>query len=655
MGISYEDRKRELFLSMRYMERMHDLWRQYEQIYRNGATWDFFTRTGFDKEIVTVNYAYSNARTLLALLLPPKMRIVVKAKHPGKAKKAQVVEKVLQFLWEKMDVEDEYGRLLLDAIVFSDGFWKTGFGSLYGDPEEDAPPKDPIEARMREILSLKPIYPDEEPYRKGEGGLAVETMDNVFSAMPWLNRLAPYDLFPDYCADKIRDGRFIVHRYTRTLDDAKRDPTLERRNQLRATGMLQMNGDGLRWNVYRSSPRSGRVIEGAIFDADMKGGYNAEIVDFYEFWDKRTRKAYTITEGASGYHKMREWYPEIWGFPIGHMQLNLSPGDLFGIGEVGPIAGQQLELNRMRIFAMLHWKMACLGRVLANRDAAPDQQTYQKIVNPDILSVVEVNDKDGFTVLQLPPLNPEIYALEDRMVRDIRNVGAAGESQRGQITGATASEVDIVQQNFDLITEIRRKRVRKGARQGLEMLFELWRDRITQGQLTRIAGPEAAAIIVANEENEGPGDYDIDIVAEESLEANLAVRRKQLVEFTNLSAELVLKIAAPINIMPLYRHCLETFDIPDRETIAPEETVALVGQQALQRALMASGGGAPPGGDGAPAGGGPPQNGGNGKAATPFGQSGGLLPPGELNAPFPTRGEEMAGAQGAVTRKRGRF
>lgn len=652
MPITFEDRKRDLFLSMRFMERMHDLWRQYEQIYRNGATWDFLTRTGFDKEIVTVNYAYSNARTLLALLLPPKMRIIVKAKHPGKAKKAAVVEKILNFLWEKMEVEDEYGRLLLDAIVFSDGFWKMGFGSLYGDPEDDAPPKDPIEARMREILSLKPTYPDEEPYRKGQGGLAVETDDNVFSAMPWLQRLAPYDLFPDFCADKIRDGRFLIHRYSRTLDDAKRDPTLERRNQLRATGMLQMNGDGLRWNVFRSSPRSGRVIEGAIFDADMKGGYQSEIVDFYEFWDKRTRKAYTISEGASGYHKIRDWYPELWGFPIGHMQLNLSPGDLFGIGEVGPIAGQQLELNRMRMFAMLHWKMACLGRVLADRDAAPDQQTYQKIVNPDILSVIEVNDSKGFTVLQLPQLNPEIYALEDRMVRDIRNVGAAGESQRGSITGASATEVDVVQQNFDLITEIRRKRVRKAARQGLEALFELWRDRITQGQITRIAGPDAWAIVVASEKNEGPGDYDIDIVAEESLEANLAVRRKQLVEFTNLSSELVLKLRLPINIMPLYRHCLETFDIPDRETIAPEAMVGLVGSQSLQMSLLAAGGatgqpGGAPGGNGG--------EGGNGGPIAPFGQTGGLLPPSEMNAPFPTRGEEIAGAQGAVTRKRGRF
>jgi hypothetical protein len=632
VAISFADRQAEIASAMRHTKDLHETWRDLEQLYRNGTTREYIDTAALHRDIVTVNYAYANVRVLLALMMPPQMRIFVKPLQEHSGERAQVIEKIAKYAWSNYGVERECRRALLDALVFSDGFIKLGFGREFA-PDEDLE-GDEIEKRMREILSQQPQFPDEEPFFEA-GGQSIEFDPDVLSNVPWAKRCSPYDLFPDPTTDEILSGRYLIHRITRALDDAKKEPTYDHRDEIIATGRLDVDEDGKRWQLYRRNPGRGRVIKGPGNDPAMQTPQHAEVVDIYEFYDRRTSKLYTMCDSSNHYLRVIDMpFPELKGFPFRHLQINSSPGEPWGIGEIQPIAYQQMELNRIREFGLLHWKRSCKGNILASKGAAAKEEMSQ-LCSADIVKVTEVQDINEFRVLDMPQLPPELYAIEDRVIRDIQNVSAISESDRGRVTGGTATETTQVAQRGDLIDEIRRKQVRVFDSGVLKDFFEIWRDRITQGQIMRIAGPDAYATLLAQQDHEARGEYDFDIRVEESVEQDVVIRRKQMTELLNISMPLVQFIPELMQgIRYLYREVLDTFDVPNREKICPESPPMMPGMM-QQNPMFGGAGGAPP--------------------QPPMSQTGGMVPPGGVGGPFPTAGQELAGAKGASTRKRGLF
>lgn len=657
MSISFEDRRAELQDAIRSAEPHRRRFDYLQSIYRNGTANDALrSYMDIDRRMVTVNIAFANVRSLVALTLPAKHRITAKSERDEDQPILPIAEKLDDYAWRKLKIKQEETRVQYDAFIFGCGFMKLGFGSEFGMDDKTLSGLQTFDkALMRAVGLVNEKRQKNDPYRKGRGDLAVEFNPNVRAAMPWAMRLSPYSVFPDPMVDRFENGRFLIIKVVRTLDDVRRDPKYKNTEDLTPDGYLNpMYSDPIsRQQSWRDNPSGFQVMESTSFDQTIGESKRTPIVTLYEFWDKRDGKYYVLSQqnGITTYlREPQDWpFPQLGTFPVFPLQFNVSPDEPWAIGDVEVIWRNQQELNHLRTIMLEHVRRCTQHRILAPASASDDDLT--NLANPDYVKIVRSADPTMWGAIDFGDLKPEAYNVANLIEQDILNVSGLSANQRGAAEDTTATESSIIETNVQLLTEQRRRTVSEHVGDVLGGVWKIWRNLISPEMLIDICGEDAIGKIVATDLEHTTGSFDFEIEYESAAAQTLAVQRGQMIETLNLAAMLKEKMLIPeVNLQLMLKQVTELSGFKEIDKILPDQpempnATDLALLQQMQGGMMGQG---------------QPMNGqqeeqGETEQNPNFQQAGGAMPENQMGGEPSSPNELFSAVGGQPNLKRGAF
>jgi hypothetical protein len=161
------------------------------------------------------NQILTGAHSLLAKYT--KTKPVMQA-SPGSGtdadiKAAQTAERLLEYLWDELDLDDKLGEALLWGIVAGQGYWKITWDPHAGkamsfllDPQGQPILDDPLKEVFKAQLEQMGIPPQEQTVYLGD--IRVETM-------------SPFDVYLDPAARVFDDAKFAICQHNLDPDEIK--------------------------------------------------------------------------------------------------------------------------------------------------------------------------------------------------------------------------------------------------------------------------------------------------------------------------------------------------------------------------------------------------------------------------------------------------
>ena len=166
-------------------------------------------------------------------------------------------------------------------------------------------------------------------------------------------------------------------------------------------------------------------------------GPDAKMVKMYEVWDKVGNELFTITEGCEYYHRKPKKFPyDMKGYPFSFLRLNDDPWCPYGLPDCYMFEPQVLELIKIRAQELDHIKRFNRQLLLAEghmSDDAKDQ--FSQGITGAVLEV-QTNGRsinDIVTPIPYPPIQTDVYALEDRLQQDMTRTNGQTITEQGGV------------------------------------------------------------------------------------------------------------------------------------------------------------------------------------------------------------------------------
>ncbi len=227
----------------------------------------------------------------------------------------------------------------------------------------------------------------------------------------------PWDavIFNPDALDPPFDCRWIVHEVWAPLEEVKANQIYKNTNQLQPANM--------------SSPKDGNVTIG---DDGARYKPNEPMACLYEVWDKKTQLTFTISPGCFYYlREPQKWPYEMKGFPFSFLNFNPSPVQPYGIPDVYTFRPQVMELMKLRAQQYDHIKR--FNRQILIKKQSIDDQAMTQLKQGVTGAVIEVdgNPQTDIVPMPYPPLQTDIYAVQNAVKEDMINISGQSPQERG--------------------------------------------------------------------------------------------------------------------------------------------------------------------------------------------------------------------------------
>ena len=259
-----------------------------------------------------VNLTFSVIQTILPIMTDARPQIAVMPRRPDMEHSASILRQLVEYQWEKNDLDILLPKVMLNTLIFGNGFmkvlWDPALGGGMGDVK---------------VIAIDPAHIFVSPFSR-----TLDDADYVIHAEN-LPQETVHRMFPGLAAERSGpdDPRLTLQRSI-TSQNPSRGGSLN--NTVRST-------DGSA--VYGYSP-SGEVEQGST------GGVN--LVTVYERWERRPEGIWQ-TVVANDQILKDEISP--FGhdrFPFVHFVDHPCTWTFWAMGEVQQVERLQIEINRRR-------------------------------------------------------------------------------------------------------------------------------------------------------------------------------------------------------------------------------------------------------------------------------------------------------------------
>lgn len=339
---------------------------------------------------------------------------------------------------------------------------------------------------------------------------------------PFIEYVAPYDLFADSSAHDVTDARWVAHRVLKPADEVRVDLDLD---------------DDVALEPYRGG--TAWVAEGVSYRDPSTESF--ALVEFYEFHDLRTRQVLVfqatssepLYAGPTPYNFDRVTFAHITNY-------RRNAADFYGFGDLENVAGLQAMLNE--VFARQIDNMGRANAKVLMDESLMTDETRDALEDPTHGVVVPVNtggqDLTGrIHVVETPPLPADIYNASGTMQDFMAQVLGLSELQQGQLSAASrvsGTAAAALEGYSNVRSAGKQSAIADAATQIGELLLALSQQFMDEAIALKIAGPDGKRTLRRITVDDISGDYEVVVEAGSTTRANPAVREQRALEILNV-------------------------------------------------------------------------------------------------------------------------
>lgn len=116
-----------------------------------------------------------------------------------------------------------------------------------------------------------------------------------------------------------------------------------------------------------------------------------------------------------------------------------------GVGEVGPLIPNQIEINKMLVRRLMNAKITAFGRMVYNSATVSNPESITQVGSAiEVRDVAAARVTDHVAYLHPSPMSQDAKNLTDEMISQTRDLAGAGDAALGQINPEQASGAAII-------------------------------------------------------------------------------------------------------------------------------------------------------------------------------------------------------------------
>lgn len=358
-------------------------WRQLTEEYKG-----YFPSIQFSNDIYipAINLMFAYVKTEIPALYLRDPKIKINPKNGSSILSAKILEKAVNYLWRTKKIKRENKKNIQDTLTVSHSWFKTGYTGKFGSIEDD----------------------------NGNHFEFIESEDFFGYHIPFENVV-----FNPDSNDPPFDCSWIAHAVWIPIDEVKNNKKYRHTEDLQGT----QQPDEHTTDVNRSLDEIRRM------DPDVQK------VKIYEIWDKISKTVFTVSPGCEYFlEEPKKWPYKMKGFPFSFLRFNVDPQNPYGIPDMFMFESQVLELIKLRAAELDHLKRFNRQLLMAEGHMSDDAKAqFTQGITGAVIPVRTDNRPldDIVKPIQYPPLQTDIYALEQRLKEDLLNVSGQTAWDRG--------------------------------------------------------------------------------------------------------------------------------------------------------------------------------------------------------------------------------
>lgn len=347
-----------------------------------------------DIYIPALNYIFAFIKAEIPRLALRDPKISINPKKGSSVLSAKILEKAINYIWRTKKIKRENKKNILDVLLVGHSWFKTGYTGKFGTIED-------ANGKQFEFVESEDFFGYRVPY------------ENIY--------FAPESNDPPF------DCPWIAHEVWVSLEEIQKNKEFKHTDELEPSIKDENTAE-------QKDP----------VDDLRRFGPDAKMVKMYEVWDKIGNQLFTITEGCPYYLREPKKFPyEMNGYPFSFLRLNDDPWCPYGLPDCYMFEPQVLELIKIRAQELDHIKRFNRQLLLAEGHMSQDaKDQFSQGITGAVLEV-QTNGRsinDIVTPIPYPPIQTDVYALEDRLQQDMtRTNGQTAVEQGGVQKTATRS------------------------------------------------------------------------------------------------------------------------------------------------------------------------------------------------------------------------
>lgn len=353
-------------------------WRQIIDEYKGKFQ---LSESGGDIYIPSLNLVFAYVKTEIPALALRDPRIKVNPKKASTVQSSIIVEQALNYLWRHKRIKRENKKNIQDGKLVGHSWFKAGYTGKFGTVED-------ANGNTFEFIDSEDFF-----------GYRIPFEQITFN--------------PD-ATDPPYDCTWIAHEVWAPLDDVKKNSEFANTERLQPSSQQSLSRNSSIDPIIDAQPTDKEVL----------------MCRMYEVWDKKSQRVFVISDGIDDYLKAPQPWPyEMRGFPFSFLCFNPAPELPYGIPDVYTFEPQLMEFMKIRAMQFDHIKRFNRQLLTIPNNFNDEQKSNLQLGIAGAL--IECNEPDKVFPLPYPPLQTDIYAIEDRLKEDMINISGQSPQERG--------------------------------------------------------------------------------------------------------------------------------------------------------------------------------------------------------------------------------
>lgn len=425
-------------------ERMHSMWKTSIDLYNCSFFGSNFSSLEPDR--VDVNFARWYIDNIIPLVYFRDPYIFIHPRSDKYSTFADTMEKMINVYWRRLEMKQQFKRIILSACIMPPGWIKVGYTAKIG---QDIQKLDEIKNKsliqsIKDTISgtFKKEKKEPTPEELGVLNEYIEQESIYASYLTGWNVLMPegYQHFQDF--------PYLIEIEPLPRVDFQAHPLYKNKTSITTIQYIKQpeaGGVNLRRPTYNSLGSS----SGGVNDDET------EVIKLYHIWDRRSNKRFTMSD--DDVHFMGDWSYDVHGFPYEPLafdetistteQANPYPTNL-----LLPILPQIIEQSNART-QMARWRKGSSAIIIASPLATEEEM--RQVEETEGVQIIRANPQ-LFQMAQSPNLPADVFNVDEKIKEDLQmgtNMGQLMfQAQSGQ---RTATQAGIAQSGLQLKSSAR--------------------------------------------------------------------------------------------------------------------------------------------------------------------------------------------------------
>lgn len=423
-------------------QEQHSIWENSIDLYNCQYFDKYFTPNSDRVDVHFANWYINNFIPLVYFRDP---YIFVKGRSEKYFEFARTLETAINVYWKKLELKQQFKRVILSAALMPPGWIKVGYTAKIGQDVAELE-----EIRQKTLVqniksAITGVFKQEKnltPEQQGVLNEYIEEEDIFATWIPSWNILMP-------------EGYHLVSQmpYLIEIEDIPKvdflaNPLYKNKNKAKESSSLNIDetgGEKLRKPTYNKTS-SGTDDE-------------TTIIRLYHIWDRRTNQRLVMSDYADDFHFKGKWSYDFHGFPYEPLIFDetlpsLDKSNPYPVNALIPILPQIKEQSNLRT-QMVNWRKRASAIILAQKGLATEEDLAQ-IENTEGVQIALVGNIGAFQMSQTPNLPQGVFNIDDIIKQDLQmgtNMGQLMfQAQEGQ---RTATQAQIGQSGLQLKSSAR--------------------------------------------------------------------------------------------------------------------------------------------------------------------------------------------------------